>query len=86
MGAKAKKARAQKRKLRKKAVKDARRALYRSYAAQGKERARGRRRGKTGPTPGKGNHYVVDCGNPGCKACFPQYARRASFSPSYMEA
>ena len=60
--------------MRKRARKDARRALYKSYSEQGKKNTKKKRRTTVGSVQ-KGNHTVADCGNPGCKRCNPQFAQ-----------
>lgn len=75
MGIRARKLRADKRRARKRSIKEARRALYKSYAEQGRTKKRGQSK-KTGPSPDKGCHKVADCGNPGCGRCYPGLVRR----------
>jgi len=56
-------------------MKDAKRALYASYGEQGRKNNKNSRK-KSGPSPGRGCHYVADCGNPGCGRCHHQFVRR----------
>jgi len=70
MGLTAKKARSLKRKTEKAKAKAAKRALYASYAGQGR---RSTKTAASGRTPQRGNHVMADCGNVGCEACYPQY-------------
>jgi hypothetical protein len=55
---------------RKRAVKAARRAEYAAKAGTSKKAKKCNR--KTGPTVMKGAHVMADCGNVGCKRCYPK--------------
>jgi hypothetical protein len=58
---------------RKKNVKAARKAAYAALAGTSKKKKR--QGGGSGPTAQRGNHIMADCGNPGCKKCYPQLNR-----------
>lgn len=53
----------------KRAEKAARNAKYKALAGTSKKAKRQNR--KAGPTPQKGNHAMSDCGNVGCRRCYP---------------
>jgi len=65
-----KKRHSEKRRLAKKSAKAARRALYESYAKQGRSRKRDQNQAGV-----KFNHETSNCGNPGCNKCFPHLRR-----------
>jgi hypothetical protein len=62
------KSHSEKRKAMKKASKMAQKALYESYAKQG----RSRKKENQGITGVAFNHEHDNCGNVGCKKCFPR--------------
>lgn len=74
MSKRSKNAKAAQRKARKRSAKEARKALYASYAQQGRK-ANNSGDAIGGPTKDRGNHVMKDCGNPGCKRCYPQFNR-----------
>lgn len=55
---------------RKRAVKAAKRDKYKALAGTSK-RAK-RHKNKSGPSNTKGAHLMQNCGNVGCKKCFPR--------------
>jgi hypothetical protein len=60
----------------KRAAKAAKRALYASMAGSSRKHKKILSRSKlvTRFNPNKHKHLIDDCGNPGCKKCYPQYA------------
>jgi hypothetical protein len=70
MGKSARKRKANIRKEKKRAAKQAKRALYLSYAGTGKRKKKQNK--KSGYTAQRGNHVMLDCGNVGCARCYPQ--------------
>ena len=73
MGRKAKGQRATARKQQRKAAKLAQINLYASFAKAGKLKGSKRQKRKSkASAPTKHAHLVANCGNPGCKRCFPQ--------------
>ncbi len=81
MGMNARKLRSEKRKMRKRAAKAAKKALYQSYAGTGRRKKK--KSCPTGATSQKGNHVMTDCGNIGCKACYPQFrVLQANMNPT----
>lgn len=80
MGKAARKRRKDERMRKKRAMKMARRALYASLAGTSKKRKR--IHAKSTP-PGKFNHETSNCGNVGCKKCFPRRLPvRRAYAPS----
>jgi hypothetical protein len=73
MGIKAKSARSEKRKREKRAKKAAKAALYKSYSEKG-QASGSKRTKKTHKVISslKGQHAMSDCGNVGCKKCYPR--------------
>jgi len=71
MGAASKKRRAEKRKAAKKQMKAAKKALYASYAGTGRRRKKQPRAGSG--VKKSGHEGSSNCGNVGCKRCFPQF-------------
>ncbi|MHA2065982.1 MAG: hypothetical protein ACXABY_16545 [Candidatus Thorarchaeota archaeon] len=74
MGKKAKSQRAQKRKMEKRARKEAKAALYKSYAEQGRRKGskRSTLKNRRALQRRARNHPYGKCGNPGCPACYLQ--------------
>lgn len=75
MSKKSKKATKQKNMQAKRAKKDANRAMYQERARQGvnSKSKRSVKRGKGKNTSTKGKHEILNCGNPACSKCYPQY-------------
>ena len=63
-----------KRKSEKKRRKDQKAALYRSYAETGRKNNSKNSKKHKQISSIKGSHVTSDCGNVGCKTCYPQYA------------
>jgi len=74
VGKASKKRRSETRKKMKKAAKEAKKALYKSYSDRGKERKKSGGNLKASLI----RHPVRPCGNIGCKKCYPQYSRVAA--------
>lgn len=70
MGIRAKKIRAEKRKAIKRAAKEAKKKLYASYAGTGRRSNKTKK--SSGPSWSRRSHEMVNCGNIGCKRCFPR--------------
>jgi hypothetical protein len=62
---------------RKRADKAAKKAAYAALAGTSKKTKRSKNR-KPGPTGQKHAHVMSDCGNPGCKRCYPRHQLLAS--------
>lgn len=72
MSKKSKARHALKRKMAKKAAKQKKRDLYKSYSESGKSSRLKKVGGKqTEPSGKKGQHAMADCGNVGCIKCYP---------------
>lgn len=58
----------------KKKRKAAKRVLYAQYAKEGKIKGtkRASRKRIFGSSGNKHQHLIADCGNPGCKRCYPE--------------
>jgi hypothetical protein len=75
MGKKAKGKRAEEKKQKRKAEHTAKKALYESYAKQGRLKKSRRARRQIGTKlVARIRHAISFCGNPGCARCFPQFA------------
>ncbi len=70
MSSSGKKAKHDKKMARKRQLKLQRKAAYAALAGASKKKKR--TKGKGGPTKFRKSHAMEDCGNPGCKRCYPQ--------------
>lgn len=84
MGKASRKRRSDQRKQLKRAAKAQRRALYASLAGQSRRAKRQKR--AAGVTAQRGNHAMLDCGNPGCERCYPQFRCLPQNAPRVRKA
>lgn len=63
-----------KRKAEKKRRKEQKKLLYQGYSEAGRKNNNKKNARKKTVSSIKGCHITTDCGNTGCKKCYPQYA------------
>lgn len=82
MGKKSKSARHVKKMAEKRAAKAAKRALYESNAKSGKGKAKHKIESQINPLTN--SHAMENCGNVGCKRCFPRTNTRTVGKKTYI--